>query len=301
MKPLSPSSLVLAGVLCLLSFGAWPEIRVVDDDGNTLVLDGPARRIVSLAPHITETLFAAGAGDKIVATVAHSDYPEAAGRIAIVGSYDRISRESVIAARPDLVIAWGSGNTPEVVESLRALGLNVFVSEPRTLAHIAKNLRDFAALAGRPEQGQAAAGRFNRRLEELRDTFSNGRPVTVFYQVWNEPLLTINDSNLISDVIHLCGGINVFADAIPRYPVVNLETVIGKDPAVIVASGMGEERPDWVENWRSWPGLQAARHSQLYFIPPSLLQRHSTRILDGAQRLCTYLRMARTTQQQTEP
>lgn len=280
-------------LLCLLATAAAGEIRLVDVTGHEVVLEAPAQRIVSLAPHITETLFAAGAGEKIVGTVASSDYPEAAKAIPQIGGYDRINRESLMAARPDLVLAWESGNGSEVIAGLRALGVTVYVSEVRELDQIAGSLRAFATLAGTTEAGHAAADAFDRRLAALRNTYSHRPPVTVFYQIWNSPILTLNGEHLISDVIRLCGGRNSFTDAIALVPKISIESILLRDPDVIVASGMGEEHPEWVDDWRRFPSLRAVQHQQLYFIPPSLLQRHSTRILDGAEQLCGFLEKAR--------
>lgn len=281
------------GLLCPLSQAVGAEIRLTDVTGREVVLESPAQRIVSLAPHITETLFAAGAGDRIVATVKSSDYPEAAKAIPQIGGYDRINRESLMAARPDLVLAWESGNGSEVIEGLRALGVRVYVSEVRELDEISRSLRAFATLAGTVEVGHAAADTFDSRLAALRETYSHRVPVTVFYQVWNSPILTLNGDHLISDVIRLCGGQNAFADAIALVPKISVESVLLRNPDVIVASGMGEEHPEWVDDWRRFPSLRAVQKQQLYFIPPSLLQRHSTRILDGAEQLCRFLDEAR--------
>jgi len=269
------------------------QIRLMDNLGDTLVLDRPARRIVSLAPNITESLFAIGAGQHIVATVNHSDYPEAALAIPRIGTYNKVNRESLVAMNPDLVIAWESGNGVDVINHLKALGLPVYVTEALTFEDIATNLRDFATLTGRGTEGESVAAAFVERYQSLRQRYVAAAPVTVFYQVWNQPLMTLNDDNLIADVIRLCGGVNIFATAGPPMPVVNTETVLRADPDVIIASGMGEERPDWVDQWSRWPSLRAAQNHQLYFIPPSLLQRHSTRILDGAALMCQYLDQAR--------
>ena len=271
------------------------QITLTDDTGATLVLEKPARRIVSLAPHITESLFAVGAGEKIIATVSYSDYPAAAETIPRIGAYDRINRESLIALEPDLVVAWVSGNGLAVIEHLRKLGLPVYATEPRRLDDIPDTLRALARLAGTDKNGNRAATDFETRLSALRRNDARENPVTVFYQVWNKPLLTLNGDHLISDVIALCGGTNIFGNAAPLVPSVNVESVLRANPGVIIASGMGEERPEWVDAWRRWPSLAAVRDDQLYFIPPSLLQRHSTRILDGAERMCRYLDRARHT------
>src|SRR5690606_8454417 len=279
MKTCSPTSLAILMVLFSLAAPAFAtateegEIRLVDNLGDTLVLDKPARRIVSLAPNITESLFAVGAGGHIVATVSYSDYPEDALAIPRIGTFTKINRESLVAMNPDLVIAWDSGNGIDVINHLKSLGLPVYVTEARTFEDIADNLRDFGILAGRADEGLAAADAFRERYQKLRARYASAEAVSVFYQVWNQPLLTINDGHLIADVIRLCSGVNIFAAAGPRMPVVNTETVLRAAPDVIIASGMGEERPDWVDAWRQWPSLKAAQNGQLYFIPPSLLQR----------------------------
>lgn len=268
-------------------------IRIIDDTGFELVLDRPARHIISLAPHITESLYAVGAGDRVVATVSYSDFPEAAKKIPVIGSYDHFNIESLLLAKPDLVLGWRSGNGEGTLNQLRQLGIKVFISEPRSLADIARTLGQFSRLAGTEATGSKIREVFENRIDILRRNYSGKKPVTVFYQVWNEPLLTLNGDHLLSDVITLCGGQNVFAEARFLVPTINPESVLKADPDVIIASGMGEERPDWLNNWRRWPSLKATRNDHLFFIPPSLLQRHSTRILDGAEQMCQFLERAR--------
>ncbi len=272
---------------------AEPAVEIVDDSDTPVALEKPARRIVSLAPHVTESLYAVGAGEFIVGTVSYSDFPAAAMAIPVVGSYDRVNLESVVEKQPDLVIAWLEGNGPAVVERLRALGLTVFVTYPTTLPQIPKTLRDFGRLTGREAQAEQRAQDFERRLDALHASYSDKAPVKVFYQVWDQPLLSISGNTLISDVITLCGGNNVFADAPATHPVTNVESVIALDPEVIIASGMGEERPEWLDEWKRWPSITAVREQQLYFIEPSILQRHSTRIIDGAEQLCADVDRAR--------
>ena len=291
--PAWPGVILWAMITLLATAGSRAEsLRLVDESGEMVTLPAPAGRIVSLAPHITESLFAVGAGDAVVGTVSYSDYPAAAASIPIVGSYDRVNAERVLALAPDLVIAWHNGNSPATIEYLRSLGLRVFVTNPLKLADIPATLKDFSRLAGTGATGLAVADRFQRELDSLAATFEDRAPITVFYQVWDDPLLTINDHNMIADVIRLCGGVNIFRDAMPLHPVVSIESVLRRDPQVIVASGMGEERPEWLNTWRDWPST-AARNNHLYFIPPSLLQRHSTRILQGARQMCAHIDQVR--------
>ncbi len=258
-----------------------------------LVLEEPARRVISLAPHITEVVYAAGAGSQLVGTVTYSDYPQAAKKVPRVGSYDTVSYESVLALEPDLVIVWMSGNGEETATRLERLGLTVFAEEPKTLDDVARSLRDIGALTGNAATGEAAAARFSSQLSELRSAYSDQAPVSVYYQIWDEPLLTLNDDHIISDVIRLCGGRNVFADAIPLVSRIGVESVIRADPQVILASGMDEARPEWLDAWREWESMRAVANGQLYFVPPDIMQRHTPRLIEGATQLCAHLEKAR--------
>jgi iron complex transport system substrate-binding protein len=279
---------------CLLVLGhPAAAFTVADDTGQVLHLAGPARRIVSLAPHITELLYAAGAGHRLVGTVDYSNYPEAARRLPRVGGYSAVDLEAVAALKPDLVIAWGSGNRDIHLARLAALGIPVFVSEPHKLADVGRSIETFGRLAGSEVIAAEAARAFEQRRTALAVRYAARPAVRVFYQVWDRPLMTVNGEHLISDVMWLCGGRNVFADLPQLAPTVSVEGVLAADPEVIVASGMGEERPDWLDQWRRWPGLTAAARGNLYFIHPDLIQRHTPRILDAAERLCGFLDEAR--------
>jgi iron complex transport system substrate-binding protein len=267
----------------------YAEVSALDDLGERITLANPARRIISLAPHITELLFAAGAGGQIVGVVDHSDYPPAAQNILRIGAYNSVSHEALIALTPDLIVAWHSGNGSEQIRRLRALGLNVYANEPRKLPDIARSLVDFARLSGHLETGSQAAEQFLSTYRELHRRNQDRSIVRVFYQVWNQPLITMNGKHVISDVIRLCGGENVFEDAIPLAPRISVESVLRLDPDVIVASGMAQARPEWLDMWTAWPSIKAVRNNHLYYIPPDLLQRHTPRLLDGAKTLCKQL------------
>ena len=225
--------------------------------------------------------------------VSYSDYPPAALDVPRVGSYDSVSVESLVALKPDLVLAWVSGNGPDIVHRLSALGITVYAYEPRTLEDVARSLRLVGTLTGNEQAANAEADAFMRTLTDLRQRYSGQQPVSVYYQIWDEPLLTLNGDHRISDVVRLCGGTNVFADAVPLVSRISVESVIRKDPQVIVASGMDKARPEWLDDWRDWTSLKAVRNEQLYFVPPDILQRHTPRILQGATLLCEQLQQAR--------
>ncbi len=268
---------------------ARAEISVTDFLGRTVTLEQPAQRIVALAPHIVENLYTAGAGEQLVGVVSYSNFPEAATRLPIVGSYKSFSLESILALEPDLIIMWASGNGAQRLQQLEQLGIPVYASEPRLLADIGRSIRDYEALIGRAAGETSQADSIDQQIERLRQQYGSRTRLGVFYQVWHEPLQTLNGEHLISDVIRLCGGRNVFADATTLAPRLSLESVLERDPQVIVASGMGQARPDWLDDWLAYPFLQAVENNALYFVHPDHLQRPTARILLGATALCRQL------------
>ena len=287
----------LISILSMLVAGlAQAEISAIsvrDDTGQILKLAAPARRIISLAPHITENLYAAGAGGYIVGVSDYSDYPPEAKRLAHVGNYANLDLEAIIAKRPDLVIAWEGGSSVAHLAKLRALGLPLFISQPRKIEDIASNIERFGELAGTSASAAAAARAFRARHAELRSRYANRPPVRTFYQIWNQPLATVNGEQLISNVMQLCGAENIFASLPLLAPTVTLEAVLAANPEAIVASGMDESRPEWLDMWWRWKELTASARGNLFFIPPDIINRHTPRLLDGAQMLCAHMETAR--------
>lgn len=277
------------GLLWLVAGCAAAELRVSDDSGQTLTLNKPAARVISLAPHTTELLYSAGGEKALVATVEYADYPSQARSLPRVGSYSAFDIERIASLKPDLAVVWGSGNPPGPVAQLRRLGIPVFVSEPRRLEDVPSSLRRLGQLLGTSAVADAAASRFEQRLSALRGRYASQREVSVFYEIWNQPLMTVGGDHLITAVISLCGGKNVFSGLTQPAATVSQEAVLRADPEAIVASGMGEQRPDWLDDWKRWKQLRAVRREHLFFIPPDLLQRHTPRVLDGAEQLCAAL------------
>ena len=279
----------LCVLFLLVSASARADIQVLDSAGRVVSLDAPAERIVALAPHIVENLFSAGAGAKLVGTVDYADHPAQARDITRLGSAYAWSLESVVAMTPDLVVLWGSGNGMSALPQLERLGLTVYVSEPRTLDDISASIRDFGLLAGTSETAEKNASLFDSDMGALRREYSHRTQLSVFYQIWNSPLQTINGEHMISAVIALCGGRNMFADTQQLAPQVSLESVLDRDPDAIVASGMGESRPEWLDTWRQYPQLAAVQSGALLHIHPDLIQRPTMRIAQGAESLCKQL------------
>jgi iron complex transport system substrate-binding protein len=284
------------GVLWWLLFVPAPasaSVSVIDDTGRTIELAHPARRIVSLAPHVTEMIFAAGAGERLVGTVRFSDFPPAAKRVPRVGGYAGFDLEAILALRPDLVIGWPSGNPGAQLDKLKEVGVPVYLSDPRHVDDVAATIERLGVLAGTSAAALREAAALRAGFARLRARHREKKVVRVFYEVWDDPLYTVNGEHIISDVIRLCGGRNVFADLPSLAPHVDVEAVLNADPDVIVASGMAGERPEWLDRWRKWPQLSAVQHHRLYVIHPDIIQRASPRLLDGAREMCRALDSAR--------
>ncbi|MDR2507759.1 MAG: cobalamin-binding protein [Candidatus Accumulibacter sp.] len=258
-----------------------------------LRLEKPARRIVTLAPHLAEMVFAAGAGDRLVGVVDYSTYPEEAKKIPRVGGYSHFDLEAIVALNPDLIVAWRSGNSPAHIEKLQKLGLPVYVSQPDQIEDIAQELLHLGALADTRTAANAEAARLRARLKALRDRYASLARVRTFYQIWKQPLTTIGGKQIISSVIRLCGGENIFDSLEPLAANVTVESVVAANPEVIIASGMDQSRPEWLDDWRRWASIAAVEQNNLFFIDPDLIQRHTPRLLDGAERLCEHLETAR--------
>jgi len=277
-------------VIFIFSGFCMADISAVDDAGNTLRLDQPAQRIVSLAPHITEFLFAAGAGKQIVAVTAFSDYPPAARDILSVGDSSRLDREKLLLLRPDLVVAWGSGTPASEIEALQQFGIPVFISEPRHLDSIPSQLETFGVLTGHSETAINAARKFRGRLQSLRARHAGKETVKVFFQVAGRPIITINGEHMISAVIELCGGRNLFAELPGLAPSVSLEAVIALAPEIILYSEYpGHGAVELSSQWDSWQVVPAVSKGQIYGVPVDLINRPGPRILEGAARICKVL------------
>jgi len=268
---------------------ASAPVQARDSDGHTVQLTQPAQRIVSLAPHLTELLFAVGAGDRVVGTVAHADYPPAARALPRVGDSALLDLERIAALKPDLIVVWRHGNSAQQLQRLQALHVPLYASEARTLADIAQSMRSLGALAGTATQADARADAFEHGVSALRARYAHQRVLSVFYQIWPQPLMTINGEHLISQVLTLCGARNVFAAQRPLTPTVSEEAVLLADPDVIATGLVPGAHDDPFALWRRLKALRAARLGHFVGVDADLLHRQSDRVLQGAQELCERL------------
>lgn len=282
----------LAGTPC-----AYATVSVVDDAGQRVTLAEPARRVVALAPHAVELAYAAGGGGKLVGAVSYSDYPSAAKALPRVGTNTALDLERIVALKPDLVIVWRHGNGERQLDRLRALGIPLYHSEPRRIDSVATDLIALGTLMGTGSQAQTAAADYRTKIATLRARYAGRSPVSVFYEVWADPLMTLNGAHIISDVIALCGGRNVFANMAPLVPTVSTEAVVAADPEAIVTASQGATRADAplpsLAAWHAWPRMTAVARGNLFAIDGDLITRPAPRLAQGAEQLCHDLDLAR--------
>jgi iron complex transport system substrate-binding protein len=282
---------MLLAAACAAALANAATVR--DDAGHVVTLAHPARRIVSLAPHLTELVFEIGAGDRLVAVTAYSDYPDAASRLPRVGGLGALDVERIASLRPDLVLAWSSGLSPADREQLARLGVPVFESEPRVLDDVATTLLRLGALTGDDARADAAARAFRARTATLRATYASRRPVRVFFQTWRDPLMTVGGNQLITQVIGLCGGANVFRDLTILAPIVDPEAVVRANPEFIATTAESGDHAADLALWGRWPDVDAVRKERYVFLDPGTITRPSSRLLVGAETLCRALDTAR--------
>lgn len=283
---------------CFILTPVYASISVIDDAGNTVTLQQPAKRIITLAPHLTEIAYAIGAGDHIVGTVMYSDYPAEAKQLPLVGDNLHIDMERVIAAKPDLLVVWLHNDESNQLEALRKLGIPLFYSEPHDLLHIPETMQRLGRLLGTEKQAQQVAGTMQKQLHDLQEKYAKRPTVRVFYQVWDKPLYTLNGKHYVSDVIRLCGGENVFSSLSAIAPVVNVEAVLKENPEVIVTGDMRDQKENGLNLWKPYSSLLAVKRDNLFALDPDLLVRPGPRIVAGAAVVCEKLELARSRRSQ---
>ncbi len=286
-------ALAAAAAFNALAFNASAAITVVDDDGLTVTLQQPALRVIAMAPHVTELVFAAGGGPRVVGVVSYSDYPEAAKRLPQVGSNRQVDMERVIALKPDLIVVWMHGSSERQIEQIRALGIPMFHSEPRKLDDIASSLTRLGKLMGTETVANGAAAELRGQLATLAKRYANRPPVRMFYQVWDKPLYTLSGGHIVSDAVRLCGGENIFAGMKITAPVVSVESVLQLDPEAIFSTGARSKDDGGVNLWKPYTTMTAVKRANLFQLDGNLLNRAGPRMIAGTTALCEKLDVAR--------
>lgn len=289
-------------LFCILAFHqAWSNPQSLDK--NTLISSESnpvntasmvtAHRIISLAPHITEMLYSAGAGHKIVGVVNYSDFPKAALNLPIIGSYNAINLEEIIELNPDLILGWQSGNRLQDIQRLKELGFKVLQSEVTTLDDIPNEIERLGQLAGTQLHAMTIANTLRQKLSEIRQHYQHARPITSFYQIWNQPIISMNGSQFISQAVNICGATNVYADLKPLTAEVSLESVLQRNAQVFLLGGQQAFQKAWLKQWQKYSSLQAVKHQQIYLLDNNLYQRPTARLINALPDLCQKIEMAR--------
>jgi len=284
------------GLLLFLAIARIPAhgsgIELPQADSTLLRLGAPAERIITLSPHLAELTYAAGAGDKLVATVAFSEYPAEVRDLPRIGDAFRLDIERIAALDPDLVVAWKSGNPEPAVRQLTALGIPVWSVEIRDPEEIAATLEALGRAAGTQAAAERVARELRRRLAALLATYGDATTLDYFYQVDSRPLFTINGQHLISRGLALCGGRNIFDDEPGLAFQVSHESVVVANPdAMFAPTSNGDDNP--LATWHGWPAMNAVKHEALFLLPADSVSRATPRFLDSLELACKLLHRLR--------
>ena len=282
-----PALLAALGILAPLTTHA---VVLEDDSGQHLSLPRAPQRIISLAPGATEMLFAAGAGDRLIATVEYSDEPAAAQRVPRIGDVTAVDIERLVALHPDLVVVWPGGGNPAQNEKIAQLGFPIYRQQVNRLADLPRSLRRLGALASDRTVAERAASQLEQSLARLAQEYGSRRVhPTVLLEVWNRPIYTVGGTHLMSDALTLCGVRNVFGDLKELGPVVSTEAVIARNPDIIVAAAPPGEGRSWLEEWQRFANLSAVRNGRLIAFEDQRLSRLGPSVVAGTEGLCQAL------------
>ncbi|MCG8315803.1 MAG: cobalamin-binding protein [Pseudomonadales bacterium] len=267
------------------------HIAVTDSFGREIKLASPANKIISLAPHNTETLFYIGAGNRIVGTVHYSDYPEEALKIPRIGGYDKLNLEKIITLKPDLVVAWKSGNDSRGIKRIEQFGIPIFYSDDHSIQGIAETMAALGKLTGLNAQSLALKNEFLSRYQTFIAANKNKVPIKIYYEVWQSPRYTLGGTHFSAEIFKVCGGKSLFEDVMEKAPIVSLEAIIARNPQIIlVGDRHGEQSLKELRNrWQQWPQIDAVKNQHIYYVDADIYTRSSPRALDAIEHLCATL------------
>ena len=277
---------IMRFLLCYLALFAQIPAQaaiVVNDEFNALTLQKPAQRIISLSPHLTENLFTLGADSQLLATIQGSDFPLAAKKVPIIGSYAGLKLERIVELKPDLIIAWKDGTSAREIAQLRRLGFLVWISRPKSLNDVATEFRILGRLTGHEKTANALASEYEIQLKQLKNNglIDKKLPLKTFFQVSGQPLFTINQTTFIHQMLQTCRFENVFASVVQVSPQVSVENVLMTQAQVIFSFNKQELMP-----WLAWKNLPAVKNKRLYFVDANEFSRPSLTLLKGVKTLC---------------
>ncbi|OPA97564.1 cobalamin-binding protein [Pseudomonas fluorescens] len=251
----------------------WRAILLLAFSAHALA----AERVVSLAPSLSEIVVELGATDRLVGVLDGGDRPAALANVPSVGHYGQLNMERLLSLKPDLILLWPGSVGPAQREQLQRLNIPVYVAEPHSLEQLTTQVQAIAEQLGRQEAGRQLAAQLRQRLAELRQRYQRAEPLRVFYQVWNQPLYTVGGGQIISDALTVCGARNVFDDLELPAPQVSIESVLQRDPEVILVGDQAQK-----EDWKVWPAMAA----RVRLVPDKGLERPSGQMVEAVARLC---------------
>jgi iron complex transport system substrate-binding protein len=289
LTPRAAAGLLPAVLLSLVGFSTPTAAQI----GAEVAAEPPITRIISLAPSFTELIYAAGAGDYLVGAVSYSDYPLEAQRVTRVGDFNALNIERIIELKPDLILTWQSGTSARDIQRLEQLGLPVLIRETQYLDDIPALIAEIGQLTGQQDTANTEAERLRSQLNTLRQNYEHASTVSVFYQVWHQPLITVNGAQFMGQAMALCGGVNIFADQTALAPHVSREAVINANPDVILLGGKSAHQQAWLAQWQTLSFLTASQNQHIFLLDSDQYQRPTPRFIDGLNTLCQLIDQAR--------
>lgn len=278
---------LFASAALVSAFPAAAQLSIRDDMNRALILKQPAKRVVTLAPFLTEMLFAAGAGDLAVGVDEHSDYPPEVLAVPKLATGAGLSLDRIAKLKPDLVLAWRDGIKREVVEAMTAHGTSVYVASARQLEDVPRLLLTIAQLTGR--DATQAASDFESKIDKLRRDNANKPRLTAFMEIWNRPLTTVSGEHFLTEALGICKAENVFSDRTGIAPKVSWEDLLAKDPQVIISAGSASTAREFRSNWQMRSSMGAVKGQRMLFIADETISRPTPRTPEGIAKLCAEL------------
>lgn len=278
-----------AALLCIVSMASPAQVAVIDDLGRSVSLPGPARRVVSLAPSITESLFAIGAGDCLVGVTTFCDYPPAVSSVSRVGGMTNPSIETILSLRPDLVVVSMEGNTREDFTKMTGLGVPVFVTNPRTLSGISRSLEQLGELTGHRADARRLVDSMGVRVARVRE-HASGQSLRTLLFVSLQPLIAAGGKTFLHELLEASGAHNIAADAPGTYPAYSREAVLAENPdAIILTADLTANVGGLTALFPEWADLAAVRNGRVYPINPDIVSRPGPRAVDALEILFSLL------------
>ena len=262
--------------------------------GRKITVPDPPKRIVSLAPNITEILYALDIGHRVVGVTVYSDYPDEAKQKPKVGSYVNLNIEKIVSLKPDLIIGTYGGNPKATVFRLEDLGFPVYITRTETVAEMLTMIEHIGTITYTSKKASVLANTLRERIDAVTSKVRNAEHPLVLLEINAKPLITTGSGSFQHEIIRLAGGRNLAGDSPARYPQYSLEDIVKKGPDVILISTMDRSGllEQYKAEWMRWENIPAVRNGRIYFINSDLIDRASPRIVDGLEEMARLIHPA---------